>query len=123
VYTQSSTASTQTNSKQVLQSKSIGLSFIQILVHCLDKLVRNVNNKQSLRETLDKSRRRTDSEQIGDGTVHLARLLIKFERLSDQCRIQIETMVNTLETLQIDRSTKYVLAIEVDLCCCCCFFF
>ena len=90
------TVSIQTTSKKTIQSKSINQSLVQLLVHLLSKLVKKTNH-HSLEELLNVARQRKDSQQIGDGTVHLARLLIKVERLSDECKSQIEEIVKKFE--------------------------
>jgi hypothetical protein len=75
------------------------MSLVQMFVHLLAKIVSNINNnnKPSLRNILDSARMKKGSDQIGDGTFYLSRLLIKFESLSNECKIQINETVNKLD--------------------------
>jgi diphthamide synthase (EF-2-diphthine--ammonia ligase) len=77
------------------------MSLIQMLVHLLAKIVSNINQtnnrKSSLNDLFDTIRTKKGSEQIGDGTVYLTRLLVKLERLCDQCKIQINEIINQLD--------------------------
>jgi hypothetical protein len=76
------------------------MSLVQMLVHLLAKIVSNINNnnnKSSLHNILDSARMKKGSDQIGDGTFYLSRLLIKFESLSNECKIQINETVNKLD--------------------------
>ncbi|CAF3627948.1 unnamed protein product [Rotaria sordida] len=103
-----STVSIQTNSKYITETKYINMSLIQMLVHLLSKIVLNINdmnnNKTSLSHLLDKARMKKGSESIGNGTVYLARLLVKLERLCDECKIQISETVNQLDHNQTNNN-------------------
>ncbi len=88
------------------------MSLIQILVHLLAKIISNINEtnsiKLSLSHLLDKVRMKKGSEQIGDGTVYLARLLIKLERLCDECKIKINETVSQLDQNQSKTNTDNI---------------
>ncbi len=79
-----------------------------MLVHLLAKIVSNMNDTKnsqpSLSHLLDTIRMKKGSEQIGDGTLYLTRLLIKLERLSDECKIQINEIVNYLDHNQAKKN-------------------
>ena len=107
------TASAQTESKRIIQLKRVDRSIVQLLVHLLAKLVKDrkaQEKKCSLTEFMNVARERKDNGQIGDGTVHLARLLVKLESLSNECRVQIGEIVTKFEEDQrlptVDSSRK-----------------
>ena len=84
------------------------MSLIQMLVHLLAKIVSN-DRRLSLSDLLHTSRMKKESAQeIGNGTVYLTRLLVKLGRLSDQCRIQIDAMINQVEQEQATKNTDHV---------------
>lgn len=93
---QANAISTQTKSKSIVRCESIQQSLVQLLVHLLSRLALN-SNQLSLHQLLETARARKDTHQMGDGTVHLSRLLVKLERLSDECKLQIDEAVNELE--------------------------
>ncbi|CAF4239090.1 unnamed protein product, partial [Adineta steineri] len=100
-----STVSIQTNSKQINEIKMINMSLIQIFVHLLVKIIlNNDNNKLSLNDLLETARKTNESEQIGDGIFYLTRLLIKFERLCNECKIQISGIIGQLDLNQLNNN-------------------
>jgi len=104
ISTNLNTASVQTNSKIIIESKSINMSFVQMLVHLLAKIISNLNETNekpiSLNQLLDSARMKKGSERIGDGTVYLTGLLVKLERLCEQCKTQINETMNQFEQNQ-----------------------
>lgn len=103
-------ASVQTESKRFVRSKRIDRSIVQLFVDLLLKLIANEKlqeKKSSLTELLEIARRRKDVEPLGDGKVHLARLLIKFENLSNESRVQIDEIVTkTVSTSNSSRNDQ-----------------
>ena len=95
------TVSVQTNSKHITETKSINMSLVKMFVHLLFKIVLNSNDtnqsKISLNDLLDRARRKKGSERIGDGTIYLSDLLVKLERLCDECKVQIHETIQQLE--------------------------
>ncbi|CAM4976530.1 unnamed protein product [Rotaria socialis] len=108
------TISIQTKSKYITETKCINMSLVQMLVHLLSKIILKINDLNSsnisLSDLLDKTRRKKESQRVGDGTVYLGRLLIKFEQLCDECRVQINETISQLDQSQsnnnVDRITK-----------------
>ena len=77
------------------------MSLIQMLVRLLDKILSNINettnSKTSLSQLFDTIRIKNRSQQIGDGTFYLTRLLTKLETLCNQCKTQINETVKQLD--------------------------
>lgn len=96
--------SIQTKSKYIIETKYINMSLVQMLVHLLFKIIRNVNKINnttiSLNQVLETARMRNGFERIGDGIVCIARLLVKLERLCDECKIQITETIHKLDQNQ-----------------------
>ncbi|CAF4154779.1 unnamed protein product [Rotaria sp. Silwood2] len=83
-----------------------------MLVHLLSKIVLNINDmnnsKTSLNHLLDKARMNKGFERIGNGTIYLARLLVKLERLCNECKVQINETVNQLDHSQSNNNIDNV---------------
>ncbi|CAM4770495.1 unnamed protein product [Rotaria magnacalcarata] len=106
------TISIQTKSKYITETKCINMSLVQMLVHLLFKIILNINDLNSsnvsLSDLLDKTRRKKGSQRIGDGTVYLSRLLMKFEQLCDECRVQINETISQLDQSQSNNNVDHV---------------
>lgn len=101
-----STVSIQANSKQIIETKSIGMSLVQMLVHLLAKIVSKINEtsdgRTSLNDLFETMRKKKGSILVGDGSIYLTRLLIKLERLSEECKFQIKKTMDQLDQQQTE---------------------
>ncbi|CAF1166352.1 unnamed protein product [Adineta ricciae] len=99
----------QANAKTITESKPINLSLVQILVCLLAKVLFNINNEthqhMSLNDVLFQARMKRGKERFGNGIFYLTRLLIKLERLSDECKVQMNDLVHQIDSKQSTYST------------------
>jgi hypothetical protein len=88
-----------------------------MLVHLLDK-VASRSAQQSVHNYLETARMNKQLQQIGDGTVYIARLLVKLESLCPECKTQLNETVVELDRARTNNQTDNVnkWSIEIYFC-------